>query len=79
MKVSRMEIKIRMKGIADRSTFVALCSSVVNALIAGVATKPRANVITIAMKSPTGNLRRFFAILAPKFISDGGVILTPPS
>ena len=68
MKASRMATKMRMKGIAERSTFVALCLSVVNALITGLATRPRINVTTIAMKRPTGIRRRLFAIITPKNI-----------
>jgi hypothetical protein len=68
MKVSRMATKIRIKGIAERSTFVALCFSVVNALIMGLAAKPRINVTKIAIKRPTGIRRRLFAIITPEII-----------
>jgi hypothetical protein len=65
MKTSRMDTKIRIKGIAERSTFVALCFSVVNEVITGLATNPRINVTAIAMKRPTGRRRRLFVIITP--------------
>jgi hypothetical protein len=67
-----MDTKIRIKGIADRSTFVALCFSVVMEVMTGFATRPRINVTAIAMKRPTGRRRRLFVIITPIYSKNKG-------